>query len=114
MIETLNRLKGSLNSIFSETDVQVEMNINSDIIENYEDYVIDFKRAVKLLDKTICDNDPLAIQCALTRVRIASLNLSNIYQDIIDDVVLVNQQDLWPALPDNYKMPERYNHLYDK
>ncbi|MBF7995934.1 hypothetical protein [Rahnella laticis] len=114
MIETLNKLRRDLNSILSEPTSQVEMNITSDIVENYEGYVNGFKRAVELLDRTICENDPLAIQCALTRVRIASLNLSNLYQDIIDDVVLINKQDSWPAIPDDYKMPEIYNYPSEK
>ncbi|WP_350307657.1 MULTISPECIES: hypothetical protein [Photorhabdus] len=84
--------------------------MNSDIIEKYKEYIYDLEQATMLLNKTIEDNDQIAIQCALTRIRIASLNLSNLYEDIIDDVVLINNQDSWPEIPEDYKIPEHYDY----
>jgi hypothetical protein len=109
MINTLEKLRSSLVAISFEEEIKAQMNIDLDLIENYEGYLSDFANSVELLRKTVNDNDQISIQCALTRVRIASLNLANLYQDIIDDVVLINQQDSWPKIPEGYKLPECYN-----
>lgn len=109
MIDSIKKLEHDLTSALINKNNQSDLNI-SDVAENYERYISDFKLAVELLGKTVEEDDKIAIQCALTRVRIASLNLSNIYQDIIDDVVLVNKSDSWPAIPDGYQIPEHYNY----
>jgi hypothetical protein len=104
-MKTLMELNSSLSEIASEQD---ELNIGY-VSDNYDRYTEEFKVAVRLLHETVGENDKIAIQCALTRVRIASLNLSNVYQDIIDDVMLINKYESWPAIPDGYKLPEKYN-----
>lgn len=109
MIDSIKKLEHDLTSALINKNNQSDLNI-SDVAENYERYIRDFKLAVELLGKTVEEDDKIAIQCALTRVRIASLNLSNIYQDIIDDVVLINKSDSWPAIPENYQIPEHYNY----
>ncbi|MFP1727459.1 hypothetical protein [Lonsdalea quercina] len=109
MIDSVKKLKHVLTSASINKNNQSDLNI-SDVAENYERYISDFKLAVELLGKTVEENDKIAIQCALTRVRISSLNLSNIYQDIIDDVALINKSDSWPAIPDGYQIPEHYNY----
>ncbi len=110
MMETLNKLNYCLNCLSLRKNIRVELNMNSDIIEKYKEYIYDLEQATMLLNKTIEDNDQIAIQCALTRIRIASLNLSNLYEDIIDDVVLINNQDSWPEIPEDYKIPEHYDY----
>ncbi|WP_387467498.1 hypothetical protein ACSLVK_19040 [Photorhabdus tasmaniensis] len=114
MMETMNKLSYCLNLLSLRKNIQAELNINSDIIEKYEEYIYDFEQATALLNRTIEENDPIAIQCALTRVRIASLNLSNLYGDLIDDVVLINSQDSWPKIPEDYKIPDHYNYPSQK
>lgn len=109
MIDSIKKLQCNLTSIFPDEGSKVDLNI-SDVVEAYDRYVSDFKLAVELLGKTIEEDDKIAIQCALTRVRMASLNLSNAYQDIIDDVVLINKSDLWPSIPEGYQIPECYNY----
>lgn len=109
MIDSMKKLKHDLVNIFPNKKGQSDLNI-LDVAENYERYVGDFKLAVELLRKTVEEDDKIAMQCALTRVRIASLNLSNSYQDIIDDVVLINKSDLWPVIPEGYQIPECYNY----
>ncbi|YCH31509.1 hypothetical protein M1D48_05515 [Erwinia sp. D4-22] len=109
MMSSLSRLKCSLLTLWAEKNIVTGINIESDVVENYENYAVDFFKAIKLLEKTIKEKDQVAIRCALTRVRIASLNMSNLYQDIIDDVVMINQQDSWPEIPEGYKLPDRYN-----
>ncbi|WP_448310741.1 hypothetical protein [Pantoea sp. PGP6] len=109
MMSTLSRLKSSLLTLWAEKKVASGINIESGVVENYENYVADFFKATKLLEKTIKEKDQVAIRCALTRVRMASLNMSNLYQDIIDDVVTINQQESWPEIPEGYKLPDRYS-----
>ncbi|MFP2469251.1 hypothetical protein ACLEUK_14185 [Pseudescherichia vulneris] len=109
MIDSIKELEHDLTGIFPDKKRLADLNI-SDVAGNYECYVNDFKLAVKLLGETIENDDKIAIQCALTRVRIASLNLSNIYQDVIDDVLLINKSDSWPAIPEGYQIPEHYNY----
>jgi hypothetical protein len=109
MIGTLEKLRSSLIAISFGEEIKTQMNIDPDLIENYEIYLSDFVNSVELLNKIVSENDQVSVQCALTRVRIASLNLTNFYQDIIDDVVLINQQDSWPEIPEDYKLPECYN-----
>lgn len=110
MIDVMKKLKSDLIAISPEQKNLADLNI-LDVVESYERYTREFKQAVELLGETVKEDDKVAIQCALTRVRIASLNLSNSYQDIIDDVVLINKSELWPAIPDGYQIPEHYNYL---
>ncbi|MBD2815649.1 hypothetical protein ID850_12915 [Xenorhabdus sp. Flor] len=114
MIDTLEKLRSSLIAISFEEKIKSQMSIDSDLIENYEGYLVDFANSVELLSKTVSANDQISIQCALTRVRMASLNLVNLYQDVIDDVVLINQQDSWPKIPEGYRLPEHYSCSSDK
>lgn len=109
MMSPLKRLKCSLLTLWVEKKIASSINIESDFVENYEAYATDFLNATKLLEKTIKEQDQVAIRCALTRLRMASLNMSNLYQDIIDDVVMINQQDSWPEIPEGYKLPDRYS-----
>lgn len=109
MIVSIKKLEHDLTCSLINKNNQSDLNI-SDVAENYERYTRDFKLAVELLGKTVEEDDKIAIQCALTRVRIASLNLSNIYQDIINDVALINKSDSWPAISDGYQIPEHYNY----
>lgn len=109
MIDVIIKLKSDLAAVLPEQRDLADLNI-SDVAESYERYVREFKLAVELLGKTVEEDDKVAIQCALTRVRMASLNLSNTYQDIIDDVVLINKSESWPAIPDDYQIPEHYNY----
>lgn len=109
MMSSLNKLKYSLLNVVVDQKIQSNINIESEVVENYEDYVADFLNATELLEKTIKAKDKIAIRCALTRVRMASLNMSNLYQDIVDDVIMINQQDTWPEIPEGYKLPEHYN-----
>lgn len=108
MTEILEDLSRSLLAITPEKSILDDLNIN-DVNDNYDKYETEFKMAVELLHKTVDKKDKVAIQCALTRIRIASLNLSNVYQDIIDDVTLINDHKSWPAIPEGYKIPEEYN-----
>ncbi|MNE02413.1 hypothetical protein D3C80_948870 [compost metagenome] len=108
MTETLNDLSRSLLAIAPEKSILDDLNI-TDINDNHDKYVAEFDMAVELLRRTVDKKDKVAIQCALTRVRITSLNLSNIYQDIIDDVMLINGHESWPSIPEGYKIPEEYN-----
>ena len=109
MINTLKMLENDLTNSLSDKKSQSTLNI-SDVVENYEGYIRDFKSAVALLSKAIKADDKITIQCALTRVRISSLNLSNSYQDIIDDVMLINSHDSWTEIPDDYQIPEHYDY----
>jgi hypothetical protein len=108
-MSSLKRLKCSLLPLWVEKKIAPSINIESDVVENYEAYAADFLNATRLLEKTIKEQDQVAIRCALTRVRIASLNMSNLYQDIVDDVIIINQQDSWPEIPEGYKLPDRYS-----
>ncbi|KNC21322.1 hypothetical protein FF38_03677, partial [Lucilia cuprina] len=115
-------LDGSINDaktkaaedILFDDAIKEQMNIDDSLVINYESALKDFETALELLNKTVNKNDLIAIQCALTRIRIASLNLTNIYQDIIDDVILINQQKSWPDIPLDYKIPECYQYPSDK
>lgn len=108
MTETLNSLSCSLLAIAPEKRILDGLNI-TDANDSYDKYLTEFDMAVELLRRTVDKKDKVAIQCALTRVRIASLNLSNTYQDIIDDVILINGHESWPSIPEDYKIPEEYN-----
>lgn len=108
MTEILRDLSRSLLTIAPEKSILDNLNIN-DVNDNHDKYVAEFNMAVELLHRTIDKKDKVAIQCALTRIRIASLNLSNTYQDIIDDIMLINGHESWPSIPEGYKIPEEYN-----
>ncbi|MCS4270618.1 MULTISPECIES: hypothetical protein [Raoultella] len=108
MTKIINDLTRSLLGIAPEENILDALNI-SDVSNNFERYVAEFNMAVALLNRTVEKEDKVAIQCALTRVRIASLNLSNAYQDIIDDVILINKHESWPKIPDDYQLSEKYS-----
>ncbi|WP_313758265.1 hypothetical protein [Atlantibacter hermannii] len=108
MIDILEELKCCFTMISPDKNMQEKLNIFY-LYENYDSYADEFKSAVETLRNTIEENDKIAIQCALTRIRIASLNLSNLYQDIIDDAILINKHDSWPDIPESYKLPESYS-----
>lgn len=105
MISVFKMLSDELMAIAPDQNILESLNIGY-VNENYEAYLHDFKLAVKLLGEKINENDKVAIQCALTRVKLASLNMSNIFQDIMDDVILINKHDSWPPIPENYKFSE--------
>ena len=109
MIDKIQELKEYIIEISQDKRYLADLNM-PEVAENYEQYANEFNCAVELLGKTIAGDDRIAIQCALTRVRIASLNLSNIYQDVIDDVVLINKSDSWPTIPEGYKIPGHFNY----
>lgn len=108
MIDILEELKCCFTMISPDKNTQEKLSISYSY-ENYDDYANEFKLAVTLLSQTIEKNDKIAIQCALTRVRVASLNLSNLYLDIIDDAILINKHDSWPDIPEGYRLPDSYS-----
>ena len=109
MIDSISNLKRNLATIVSDKNEFSELNI-SYVNKNHKKYTNEFMMAVDFLSKAIDENDLISVQCALTRVKIASLNLSNNYQDVIDDIVLINKLDLWPMIPEDYQIPEHYNY----
>ena len=108
MIESIMILEKLLLRTSFESGIAEGLNV-SDVARRYEGYLEDFRLAVALFRGTVEVDDKVAMQCALTRVRVSALNISGLYQDLIDDVLLVNGQKTWPSIPEGYVLPARYS-----
>lgn len=50
-MSSLNKLKYSLLNLVADQKIESEINIESEVVENYEDYAADFLNATELLEK---------------------------------------------------------------
>lgn len=84
------------------------MNIEEDFSEKYEKILKEFEKAASFLEKSKNNKDELAFQCALTRVRISSMRICSLYEDIYEDIENLFSYGEWEKIPENYKIPKEY------
>lgn len=62
-----------------------------------------------LLSQAKIENDELAMEVALLRIRTNAMSLSGFFDAIAEDATLLIKADDWPDIPENYQLPEHYN-----
>jgi hypothetical protein len=79
-----------------------------------DEFLKDVKRlqgAMLLFKASLGSNDLITAQCALIRARAVSMDLSNFFGNIAEDIERIAWTGGfdWPEIPEGYKIPERYN-----
>jgi hypothetical protein len=109
----LNELKNNyiqlLNEFYSSEDKDLSIDTNLDLDRDLEEQISCLKDAVVLLKKTRDADDKIATQAALIFIRIYAMGLSGFFENIKDDADFLNNASQWPAIPENYKIPEHYH-----
>lgn len=110
----LNDIKILISTLAGLQGLSGEWSINQDINidEELSKEVGNLKVELDLLSKAISEKDMVAAKFALVMVRLCSLNLSNLFLDIFDDVEKVGWSEggSLPGVPDGYQVPEHYNY----
>ncbi len=69
---------------------------------------------IKLLNQAIIKGDKLTAINAIVMAKVYSHNLMNFFENINDDIVQVGWgdelKDKWPAIPEDYKVPDCYDY----
>ncbi|MFJ3260832.1 hypothetical protein ACIPK7_11315 [Pseudomonas sp. NPDC086581] len=110
----LNEVKGLVSSLADSQGVSGEWSINGDvnIDEELSKYLANFKIELELLSKAVGENDLITAKCALVMMRLYSLNLSNLFLDIFEDIERVgwSKEGALPNVPEGYQIPDSYNY----
>ncbi|SEK76095.1 hypothetical protein SAMN04487787_103407 [Kosakonia sacchari] len=67
---------------------------------------------LELLTNALHEKDLVTVKCALVMARLYSLNLSNLFLGIFEDIEKVGWSEEFklPNVPDGYQIPEHYNY----
>lgn len=68
------------------------------------------KENTELLTQAKKENDELAMEVALLRIRTHAMSLFGFFDAIAEDATLLTKMDGWPDIPENYQVPEHYNY----
>lgn len=113
----INKIKNAIQTIASLNEANANF--------SYEDWSIDYQLD---LDKELCgelaklqieldllanalqEKDLVTAKCALVMARLFSLNLSNFFLNIFEDIEKIGWSEEFklPAIPEGYKIPEHY------
>ncbi|TCV91092.1 hypothetical protein [Biostraticola tofi] len=63
----------------------------------------------KLLALAKNNDDELAMQSALLRLRTHAMSLSSFFDNIVEDTEVILRTGTWPEFPEDYKIPNHYN-----
>lgn len=65
-----------------------------------------------LLTNALYEKDLVTVKCALVMARLYSLNLSNLFLNIFEDIEKIGWSEEFklPNVPDDYQIPEHYNY----
>ncbi|MCP2233917.1 MULTISPECIES: hypothetical protein [Erwinia] len=111
----LNYIKEALSDVakvcnIREDELSVDYSLNLD-----EELCSELEKLEKIslvLRKALDEKDMIAVQAALIMSRIHSMNLRNFFNDIYDDIEMIGWTERfnWPEIPEDYRIPEHYNH----
>ncbi len=79
------------------------------IDEKFQNNMIRLQNAISLLRKARIAKDDLAVRAALAYIKIFTMGLSNFFNDIKDDTLLLSKALRTSDMPDDYKVPGHYN-----
>lgn len=109
-------LLAAKNQGLSEDYISKNWHIDYKINQNEEfiDILSDLNEEIKLLNQAIDENDLLTARSAIVMAKAYSHNLMNFFENINDDIVQLGWgkelKDKWPAIPEDYKVPEHYDY----
>lgn len=110
----LNNIKQLIKSLADLQGISGEWSINCDlnIDEELSKELASLEVELELLSKAMNENDLVTVKCALVMIRLYSLNLSNLFLDIFEDIEKVgwSEEVSLPNVPEGYQVPERYNY----
>ncbi|WP_159567149.1 hypothetical protein [Budvicia diplopodorum] len=112
----INKIKNAIqalaehNSSFSDDNWSI--NYKLDLDKELRGELAKLQIELDLLTNAIQENDLDTAKYALVMARIFSLNLSNFFLNIFEDIEKVGWSEEFklPTLPEGYQIPERYNY----
>ncbi|WP_413724595.1 hypothetical protein [Sodalis sp. RH16] len=109
----MNELKDTyiqiLQDFFAKNDRIVSMDIQLDLDQDFEEQINCLRDAVSLLKKAREADDKIATQAALLHISSYAMGLSSFFGNIDSDATKLLRAPQWPAIPENYKIPEHYH-----
>lgn len=104
--------KQGLSSNFLQENWSI--NYNSELDNKFIKNLYNLNEEMKLLNQAIDENDLLTAISAIVMAKAYSHNLMNFFENINDDIVQLGWgkelKDKWPAIPEDYKVPEHYDY----
>ena len=111
----LDEIKEIFPLIFKNKKIQqvdlddMAIDYQDSIGDRLDRYLSLLKSNTELLSRAKIENDELAMEVALLRIRTHAMSLSSFFDAIAEDATLLIKADGWPDIPENYQLPEYYN-----
>ncbi|XBS68283.1 hypothetical protein ABK905_16085 [Acerihabitans sp. KWT182] len=109
----LNELKENYvelsRTISAKSDVDLAIDTKLDLDHNFEQQIARLRDAVVFLKRARDAGDGIAAQAAILHISSYAMRLSNFFSDIDVDAGMLLKTLQWPAIPENYKIPEHYH-----
>ncbi|MDR9889561.1 hypothetical protein O7047_04830 [Pseudenterobacter timonensis] len=95
---------------FNEADWSIDY--KQDLDKELGNELANLKIELELLMSAIQRKDFVTAKCALVMIKVFSLNLSNFFLNIFEDIEKVgwSEQSHLPDIPENYQIPDHYNY----
>ncbi|XBS68284.1 hypothetical protein ABK905_16090 [Acerihabitans sp. KWT182] len=109
----LNELKENYielsRQIPAKSDTNLAIDTQLDLDKDLEEQIARLRDAVVFLKEARTAGDGIATQAALLHITSYAMGLSNFFSDIDVDAGMLLKTLQWPAIPENYKIPEHYH-----
>ena len=88
------------------------INYELDLDEDLNNELANLQMELDLLKCALQENDLITVKCALVMVRLHSLNLSNFFMNIFEDIEKAGWSEgaKLPNVPEGYQVPQHYNY----
>ncbi|CAQ82545.1 MULTISPECIES: hypothetical protein [Photorhabdus] len=99
---------------FVDSDWSIDYQLDLD--KRLQEDLAKLETELNLLTDAVQRKDMVTAKCALVMARVISLDLSNFFLNIFEDIEKVGWGELCelPSIPENYVIPEHYNYPLDK
>lgn len=108
-IQTLAGLnKENTNFAANDWSIDYQLDLDKEMRDELEKLQIE----LDLLTNALREKDLVTAKHALVMSRIFSLNLSNLFLNIFEDIEKIgwSEESKLPAIPEGYQIPEHYNY----
>jgi hypothetical protein len=111
IVDFLKLRKKPVDDIFVEWSIDFGADLNNGFLND----VSRLQESMRLFKRSMELNDLVTAQCALIRARAISMDLSNFFGSIAEDVERIAWTGgfVWPEIPDGYKIPDHYKYSDD-
>lgn len=115
----INKIKNAIRVLASLSgdkanfiDNNWSINYKLDLDEELGNELTNLQVELDLLTNALQEKDLVTAKCALVMIRIISLNLSNFFLNIFEDIEKVgwSEESKLPKISENYQIPENYNY----